>query len=266
MKKILTGLALLLSAVSFSCEKEIDWLDHYVLAEQAVNRKDGNSAIEEFTRAIELNPEKIFLYLQRGQIYEKKHEWKNAIRDFTYVIENPNTHVSIILPALYSRARCYLHLDGIDNYLNDRTESTRFERDFKLAKSLDTSLVHTEENENYSIDLNIPESDINNPEYRKQYAKMMVQLGYCNSEKDVMFFDNWVAVTKLKKQKTYCQECTNKNPSLKKNIQSCVGCGHPLKLALGKNNNPTDETDCKWWCDRVSDSAEGLCIKTFKSG
>ncbi len=40
----------------------VDWLDHYVLAEQ------GNTAIEEFTRPIELNLEKIFLYLQRDQI------------------------------------------------------------------------------------------------------------------------------------------------------------------------------------------------------
>lgn len=218
----MTGLALLVSTTSFSCEKEMDWLDHYVLAERAVNLKDGNTAIEEFTRAIELNPEKIFLYLQRGQIFEKKHDWENAIHDFTYVIENPNTHVSIILPALYSRARCYLHLDGINNYLNDRTESTRFEKDFKLAKSLDTSVVHTEENDNYSIDFNVSESDINNPEYRKQYAKMMVQLGYCNSEKDVMFFDNWVTITKLKKQKPCRQECYNQ--TLRETTKWCYGC------------------------------------------
>lgn len=220
MKYLLTILFIILNTNGFAYEK-MDWIDHYVLAEQAVNRKDGNTAIEEFSKAIELNPKKIVLYLQRGQIYEKKHQWENAIQDFTYVIEAPGTHVSILLPALYSRARCYLFLDGIDNYVTDKTASTRFDKDYKLAKSLDTSLIHTEENENYSIDFNIAEGDLHNPEYRKAYAKMMVELSYCDSEKEVMFFDNWVIITKLKKDEPYLQEHNNKNSLLKKHSILC---------------------------------------------
>lgn len=203
MKRVFSLLCVLLNFSGFASENDKTWIDHYVIAEGAVNRKDGDTAIKEFSKAIELSPEKIFLYLQRGQIFEKKHQWEQAIQDFTYVIESPNTHVSIMLPALYSRARCYLFIDGIDQYLADKTSSTRFEKDYKLAKSLDTSLVHTEENENYHIDFNVAEADIHNPEYRDQYAKMMVQLGYCNSEKDVMFFDNGVTITKLKADKPF---------------------------------------------------------------
>ncbi len=209
MRHLLAVLSILLNISGFASEEKRDWIDHYVLAEQAVNRKDGSTAIEEFSKAIELSPEKIFLYLQRGQIFEKKHQWENAIQDFTSVIENPNTHVSLLLPALYSRAQCYLRLDGMDNYLADRTGSTRFEKDYKLAQSLDTSLMHTEKNENYSIEFNIPEGDLHHLEYRKQYAEMMVEIDFCDSEEDVMFFDNGVVITKLKKKELRNQKGIN---------------------------------------------------------
>jgi tetratricopeptide (TPR) repeat protein len=266
MKRILAILSLLFSMGGFACEKEMDWIEHYVLAQEAVGRKDGNTAIEEFTKAIDLQSNKLFLYVQRGQIYEKKHQWEDAVKDFTYVIESPNVHPSILLRALYGRGYCYLKIDGLKNYILDKTASTRTDDDWNRAKAMDTGLVHEEENENYSIEWNVPEGNIHNPEFKREYSKIMVEVENCHSVDDVMFFDNWTIVKKLKKDKPSCQECFDENPRLKKNIPSRVECGQDLKSTLTKINNPTDETDCKWWCDRISESADMMCLEHFKSG
>lgn len=205
----------------FSIEKECDWLDYYVSAELAIGVKDGKAAIEEFSKAIGLNPDALILYVQRGQVYVKKHEYEKAIEDFTHVIDSPNPHISVLLPALRGRAGCYLILDGDACFLRDMSRTDRFHLDYDRAKSLDAYLDFTKENKRYEITANIPASDIHNQDFREAFIAVRIQLGMCDSPDDIKFFDNGVAITKLK-----CNcGCQEEPRNLKQDTQCCVGCG-----------------------------------------
>ena len=207
MKRFLSLLFAILNINCIAFEEKLDWIDHFVLAEQAISIKDGNTAIDEFSKAIELNPDELILYVQRGNVHIKKHQYEEAAKDFTHVIDSPNPHVSVLLPAVRGRASCYLRLDGDACFPKDMSRTDRFHLDFDRAASLDPYPMFSKENERYEITANIPPADIHSQDYREAYIDICIQFGVCNSRDDVKFFDNGIAVTKLKKKcDCGCQE------------------------------------------------------------
>ena len=67
-------------------ENNSDWLTHFVKAEKAYHLKDGNQAIEEYTKAIEFAPDQLSAYMGRGKTYEKMRKYEEAIQDFSFII------------------------------------------------------------------------------------------------------------------------------------------------------------------------------------
>ena len=51
------------------------------------NKQDWNKAIADYTRAVSLNPDNISAYFDRGAAYFNKQDWDQAIADYTDVIE-----------------------------------------------------------------------------------------------------------------------------------------------------------------------------------
>jgi len=224
-----------------SCQKSEDWIEHFVLAQKYVGEKNGDLALAEFTKAIELNPDQLFLYLQRGLIYIKKHQYDNALPDLTYVIDYPNAHISLLLPALRGRALCYLKIDGGDAcFPRDMSRTNRFQMDFCRAKALDANSLENFSNENYDIDVNISRGDLHNPLYREMYVEMQLALGTCTSPDAIKFYDNGVVITK----RSYhdCQCCRS---DLKK--KPCLLCGMwgKLKKYLFTKRKYDRQSNCK---------------------
>jgi tetratricopeptide (TPR) repeat protein len=50
-------------------------------------KHDYDRAIADYTKAIEVNPQYADAYFNRGNVYAKKHDYDRAIADFTKVIE-----------------------------------------------------------------------------------------------------------------------------------------------------------------------------------
>jgi len=53
----------------------------------ALDKKDYNSAIKEFTEAIRLDPNNAILYLKRGEAYYWKEDYDSAITDYTHATQ-----------------------------------------------------------------------------------------------------------------------------------------------------------------------------------
>ena len=186
-------------------------------------------------------------------------QYEKALEDFTHVIDTPNVHVSLLLPALRGRVGIYLRLDGDKCFPKDFSRTDRFHTDFDRAEALDPNKPCFCRNESYEVLTNF-NIEINNSEFQAEYAKAMVKLNRCQNIEDVKFFANGVVIVKLKEDlpcrcRGECKEL------IEPKMNACADCLRDV--VFGRNNNPTEETDCKYWCDRVSESAKD-CVRPFE--
>lgn len=232
------------------------WLSHYIAAEKAFSEKNGAVAVEEYTKAIQLAPEKLFLYLERARTYEKKHKYAEAIHDFTKVIDTQGVHNQYLIPALWGRSRMYLRLDDYD----------LMEKDCDRVIAIDPDNLDSEITEDYLIMRNIRSEKVLDSEFQQEYVSSLVELGLAEAE-GALFTENGVAI--LKKNKTFpCHKCQLRE---KKSHSVSSDCPVPLKSFFrtqryNNPNNETKETDCNYWCKRLTKSAKNLCegFKTTK--
>lgn len=252
MNRTICLLIVLLTTQVFA-ENNDDWLTHYVQAEKAYAQRNGPLAIEEYTKAIELTPNQLCLYMGRGKTYEKMKRYELALQDFSFIINYPNIHNKDLVPALWARARMYLILHDYDS----------MHKDYEAVTSIDQNTLETERNEKYLVLRNINSNKISDANFQEKYALEMVNRGYCKSTNDVMFTNNGVAIIELK-HNCGCQKCQEAEAEAqKKNLSNplgCIDCGIDLNVDYEtRNNNPTDETNCHYWCKRLTESAEVLC-------
>ena len=81
------------------------------------NLRDYKSAFDDYTHAIELNPDFADAYNNRGTVYFRQGELKRALDDFTHAIEiNPN-----LAEAYYNRGDTWLHLGEWEKAKSDLT-------------------------------------------------------------------------------------------------------------------------------------------------
>jgi len=77
-------------------------LENYIAAIEADRYRIGS--IEDFTRAIELNPEFALAYYLRGESFYQQNDVEKAIADFEYVIKLAST-----VPSLQKLAEARLY-------------------------------------------------------------------------------------------------------------------------------------------------------------
>lgn len=83
-----------------------DAIIYYSRGKTRYQLKKYRQAIEDFDRALSLNPNYAVVYLNRGIIYDREQQWEFAIADYTQAIQlNPN-----YANAYYNRALLY-HYD-----------------------------------------------------------------------------------------------------------------------------------------------------------
>lgn len=253
MIRLILSIFLLSTCHLLSEENQEDWICHYVRAEQAYADHNGPVAIEEFTKAIKLVPDQLFLYVERARIYEKMKNYQAALKDLSLVIDSPKAHNQDLIPALWGRAKIYMILEDFEN----------MDKDYDSVLAIDPSRLENEINDQYMILRNISPYLINDPQFQEAYTSGMIELGYCNSPEDVTYIENGVAIVKRKSGcgSNECQVCKKKVT----NRAHCENCGINSALAYEtKVNNPTKETDCTYWCKRISKTAEIGC-EAFKT-
>ena len=109
MRRLLLFLMIMLMASVAACTSKAQ--EHYNNGRALDEKSDFDSAIEEYTKAIEADPKFVKAYLNRGIGRSQQKQYDGAIADFTKVIElDPKN-----LQAYMSRgaARIFTHeLDG----------------------------------------------------------------------------------------------------------------------------------------------------------
>jgi tetratricopeptide (TPR) repeat protein len=92
----------------------------YVMrGDDSIKNGDLQSAIENYTQAIELKKDYAEAYSKRGSAYLRKHDCENAIKDFSQVIDlKPND-----AEAYSGRGEAYRAIDGYVNAIADQTKA-----------------------------------------------------------------------------------------------------------------------------------------------
>ena len=111
MKKLLIAF-LLLSNVSFGQTFE----EYFKSGNEKAKTENLTGAIEDYSRAIELNQSLAKAYINRGLIKAKQNNFEEAIEDYsTYISLEPNTPQAYILRA-FAYARTYKNKEAIKDY------------------------------------------------------------------------------------------------------------------------------------------------------
>ena len=88
-----------------------------------------NRAIEVYSHAIELNPNNIYTYNNRGVAYGAKGDYDRAIADYTKAIQlNPN-----YADAYFNRGAAYLKTGGFEQILDDYNRAIELKPDYADA-------------------------------------------------------------------------------------------------------------------------------------
>jgi tetratricopeptide (TPR) repeat protein len=97
--------------------------------ETAAARGDGDRAIADFTRAIQLDPNLAPAYSGRGTEYYKKSDWDRAIADFTQAVRLDPKHST----SFANRGAAYNSKSEWDRAIADCTESIRLDPNYANA-------------------------------------------------------------------------------------------------------------------------------------
>jgi len=96
-------------------------------------------AFEDYNTAIELDPEFFYAFINRGKLYSDKNEYEWAIEDYSRAIElNPNNPV-----AYYNRANAYSSQRNFEQAISDYSRAIELNPQYELAYN-NRSLAYSE--------------------------------------------------------------------------------------------------------------------------
>ncbi len=100
-------------------------------ADENIINGDYDSAVGDYSKAIELNPKDASTYLNRGRAYHSKTNYDSAIADFTKAIEiNPKS-----LTAYLNRGDAFEKKDDLPNALSDYQKAVELDANNESAKN-----------------------------------------------------------------------------------------------------------------------------------
>jgi tetratricopeptide (TPR) repeat protein len=122
-------IAFLFACVSSKAEPDPKALEHYQLAEDYASQGQMDLAIEQYTKAISVDPEYVAAYSNRGIAYQHIDDYDQAIADFTQAITLDPEHVL----SYYQRAVVYHHQGDLDKAISDLNRATELDSNYALA-------------------------------------------------------------------------------------------------------------------------------------
>ena len=102
---------------------------HYARGCALQNEKKYTEAIDEYSKAIELNPNNADVYLNRGSVYHELQKYNEAIRDYTRVLELDSNYAY----AYNNRGNAYKNLGKYDDAIRDYTCAVELKPNYAIA-------------------------------------------------------------------------------------------------------------------------------------
>ena len=131
---------------------------------EALQRGQYSDAIEDFTKAIEINPEYTEVYAIRGLIYSGQGEYDHAIEDFTKAIEINSEYAD----AYCARARNYLSQGEWNHAIEDSTKAIEINPEYTDAYDIRARVYFSQDEYDRAIEDSTKAIEIN-PEYAEAY-------------------------------------------------------------------------------------------------
>lgn len=225
-------LTCLLSQSYADSERDDSWSNRWTSGIMAVQNKQYEEAIAEYTKAIEVLEKEglildhLYLYNSRGQAYLFFDKFEEALKDFKTVAHNQKASATDKILAQWGMTRSYALLGDVEN----------FQKEFAKVKDLDPEYPKVESNEDYIIFRNF-HSD--SPCVKDYFAEALVKLEICDYLEDVIFTETGICLIRKK----------------------CPCSFSKKQMKIGQNNN---EENCQYWCNRVTDGALLMCGNRFK--
>lgn len=235
-----------------------EWFNHWVSGMNLFQNKNYNEAIAEFSQAInfcevnaKMDESHVHLYNDRGQALMLSNQHTEAIADFSKVIESQQAPIQQTIRALWGRTTCYGIVEDCEN----------FQLDYEKLKITDPDYPKVEYTNDYVIFRNFNCSALTS-HAKSKFCCAMIHLDICKSKEDILFTDTGVCLVKRKCQ-CGCEKSEKENEYEKENGKSCNCCGEIIMFTppLAAKNT----TNCKYWCDRVAQSAFVMCGGMFKT-
>lgn len=191
-------LTICLSAGSFlnAQEEPSDaWLGHWMDSiEYSQEPRSYPKAVETYTTAIlALTPSQISAQLnlvnERAEIYFKMQDYQNAIKDFSFVINQPHANQEQKIAALWGRSKAYLASGKFQE----------FEKDSNQLQQLEDFITPIEETKEYAI-LKVSPYALQDAESQERLVNMLMKRKEIKSRRDITFTPSGLVIVRKAKQ------------------------------------------------------------------
>ena len=127
-KKILLGL-IVVSAAFVQANAQGDFDSLFSQARASSHKGDFLSAIEKYTKALNINPKSVAAYNNRGIAHKHMGNFEAAIKDFTSALNIDPKHGS----SYYNRANAKHHMGNLESAIEDYTKALTYKpKDSKI--------------------------------------------------------------------------------------------------------------------------------------
>jgi len=126
---VLMANAFLFACVPSKAEPDAKALEHYHLAGDYVTQGKMDLAIEQYTKAISIDPEYAAAYFDRGIAFQGIGDYDRAIADYTQAIDLDPEYAS----SYYHRGVVYYYQGDLDKAISDLEKATELDSSYALA-------------------------------------------------------------------------------------------------------------------------------------
>ena len=233
------------------------WFDRWLSGMTHFGSENYDEAIKDYSQAINLRESEgklkdadLYLYNDRGQAYLLCQRFDEAVYDFTKVLDVPEVPVEQKIRALWGRATCYATMDEYDE----------FNSDYENLKITDPNYPKVEFTKEYVIFRNFDGSRFSD-HAKDRFRCSMIHMDICKAKEDVVFTRTGVCLVKRRCQ-CGCEKSKQEQIFEQEHGKQCNSCGETIRLGMARYANKRDD-DCKYWCDRLAQTAFVLCGTTF---
>jgi len=171
------------------------WLGHWIDSiEYSQEPRSYPKSVEAYTTAIRaLTPSQISAQLnlinERAEIYFKMEDYQNAIKDFSFVINDPQANHDQKIAALWGGSKAYLASGKFQEFEKDSHELQRLE-DF---------ITPIEETKEYAI-LKVSPYALQDAESKERLVNMLMKRKEIKSRRDITFTPSGLVIVRKAKQ------------------------------------------------------------------
>lgn len=122
---------------------------------------------------------------EKGNLYLKMLDFRNALKDFSFVLNHPHVNGEQKIEALWNRSKAYLATGKIRDFQHDCNQS----------EQLEASVISIEDNKDYAI-FKIASYMLRDPSTQDKFITLLKIRREIQSEKDVTFTPSGLVIVR----------------------------------------------------------------------